>query len=714
MKKNTFFGLKRIDNPTESAYYFCKGGCVKMSARDQEILRQLIKHRSLKEAELLNELELSSRQLAYSIEAINEKLSEKRLPLIERRNGYYYAKNESADYLTIHQSVQDIIFSKEDRVHLLLIMILTRVEELSLDHFCIELQISKNTALADIKKAKTLLLKYHLEIEFSRKKGYVIVGEEWDKRIALFHSIIEIYKNYGDNVTVQLLESSQKYLDSVKNDVLKIEKFLGVKYTDEDFYPLLYFISSIFVRIERGQMIDSSRIQEREEIEHTKEYQSLSYITTDFPDLPEDEKVFISLQLLSSNVRNKGMVAKKDLPLLANSLWEFLTEFEVNTLLVLSDKKDLLIKLLNHFKPAYYRIKYDLSTGNVLYDKIRSEYNVLHYFVCQSISPLERFFQTEISDEEIAYITLFVGGHLISNDHNDLEEKIIKAVILCPNGISMSKLIEQKLKEIFPEFLFYPTNSIREYKKFMLPHDIVFSTVPVKSEKKVYVMNEILTNSDQLKLRQDVIKDIFHLDFDSIRATDIISVLKQYVSLDEKLETKLKEDLNSLLLSEQKSNTITENSSKGDLLQMIKNENIVLAEDRLSWESILNQSSQALVNQKIISSDYNELLLQEYLDQPSYIMLRQRILLPHLDPAIVDQKLGVFITVLKQEITYHGKKIHVVALLTTPDKTSHLPILYHINRMANDAEFIEELVKLEDVNEISKAIRNFSTNDKNS
>lgn len=86
---------------------------------------------------------------------------------------------------------------------------------------------------------------------------------------------------------------------------------MGVKYTDEDFYPLLYFISSIFVRIERGQMIDSSRIQEREEIEHTKEYQSLSYITTDFPDLPEDEKVFISLQLLSSNVRNKGMVAKK-------------------------------------------------------------------------------------------------------------------------------------------------------------------------------------------------------------------------------------------------------------------------------------------------------------------------------------------------------------------------------------------------------------------
>lgn len=110
-----------------------------MSNRDQEILRQLIKYRSLKEEDLLAQFEISSRQLAYSVEAINEKLLEKKLPMIERRNGYYYAKNEVADYLTIHQSVQDIVFSKEDRVYLLLIMILTRIEELSLDHLCIEL-----------------------------------------------------------------------------------------------------------------------------------------------------------------------------------------------------------------------------------------------------------------------------------------------------------------------------------------------------------------------------------------------------------------------------------------------------------------------------------------------------------------------------------------------------------------------------------------------
>lgn len=680
-----------------------------VSDRNLDILQQLIKQRSIKESELSQLFDLSARQLSYSIDSINEKLSENHLPTIEKRQGCYYAKNEAAEYLTIQQSIQDIIFSKEDRIYLLIIMILARTEELSLDHFCIELQISKNTALSDIKKAKEHLTKYQLKIEFSRKKGYVISGNEWDKRIVLFHAITKIYKYYGEKVTEELLEGSKKHLEQVKNDVLKIEKYIGVKYTDEDFYPLIYFIASLFIRIEREQLIDGSRIGDREEIERTKEYQSISYITTDFPELPEAEKLFIALQLLSSNIRNKGMVSEKELPLLANSLWEFLIEFETNTFLVLSDKKDLLKKLLNHFKPAYYRIKYDLSTENVLYDKIRSEYKVLHDFVRQSIGPLEEFFETEIADEEIAYITLFVGGHLIGNDHNDLEEKIIKAVILCPNGISMSKLIEKKLKEIFPEFLFYPTNSVREYKSFVLPHDIVFSTVPVESEKKVYLISEILSKGEQLRLRQDVIKDLYHLDFSGIRSTDILNVVKQYVTVNKKTETNVLEALDSLLLGEQKRTNDEGMGSKNELSQVIIKENILFIEDVVTWETLLRKASQCLIEQNIISSEYTDALLKEYRDQPAYIMLRQRIVLPHLDPTMIEQKLGVCFIVLKQGLEYQDQKIHVVALLTTPDKTSHLTILYHINRMAKDAEFIEQLIALEDEIKITEAIQGFAS-----
>lgn len=666
-----------------------------MSDRQQNLLQYLIKKRSIKENDLMEQFQLTSRQLSYSIEAINEKLKENQLPIIEKRNGNYYAKNEMTNYLMLHQTIQDIVYSKEDRLYLILILILTRSEELSLDHFCIELQVSKNTALSDVKRAKKILQPHALQIDFSRKAGYTIIGDEWNKRMVLFQAITKIYRNYGSKITEQLLDSSTRYLKNVQKDILKIEKYLGAKYTDEDFYPLIYFISSLFIRIERDQLVDISQICEIEEIEFTKEYQSLIYLSTDFPELPESEKLFITLHLLSSNVRNKRMVSEKDLPLLANSLWEFLIEFESHTMLVLADKKNLLNKLINHFKPAYYRIKYHLPAENILYQKICTEYKVLHNFVRQSIQPLEAFFQTKISDEEIAYITLFVGGHLIDKETNDIEARIIRVVILCPNGLSMSKLLEKKLREIFPEFLFYPTNSIREYENFMLPHDIVFSTVPIQSTRKVYVINEILNKSEQVKLRQYVIKDIYQLDFEGIKTVDILAVIKKYAKINKKEENKILEELDSLLLGDLPANQEDYQTEGLDLVQILSKDVVQVVQTELDWKEALIQTSNQLIQKEIITKDYQKYLLVEYQEKPSYIMLRQRMLLPHLDPDLMAQKLGVSVLVLKQGIDYADQQIHVVILLTTPDKTSHLNILYDLNRLAKNREFVERLKKAE-------------------
>lgn len=58
-----------------------------MSDRSLDILQQLIKQRSIQETELSKMFDLSARQLSYSIDAINEKLMENQLPVIEKRQG---------------------------------------------------------------------------------------------------------------------------------------------------------------------------------------------------------------------------------------------------------------------------------------------------------------------------------------------------------------------------------------------------------------------------------------------------------------------------------------------------------------------------------------------------------------------------------------------------------------------------------------------------
>ncbi|QXN87630.1 transcription antiterminator [Tetragenococcus halophilus] len=487
-----------------------------------------------------------------------------KFPLIEKNNSYYYSNLAVDDYFLMNQDVKDIYFPKEDRVRLIILMILIRNQPISLDHFSIDLKISKNTALTYVKKANIYLEENDLYLKFTRKDGYHILGDEWDKRMVLFQVISKVYKKYGEKIINQLMETTQKYIDVVKRNILTIEKYLNIKYVDEEFYPLVHFIAAILSRIENGKAIEVARIHDKKEIENTGIYQSLTYLIFDLPELSVNEKLFISLQLLSTNVRNNNVLSDKDLPLLENALWEFLTEFEANTFLVLKDKKELLQKLINHFRPAYYRIKYNISVENVLYDRIRTEYRVLHNFVCESITPLEKFFQTTITDEEIAYITLFIGGHLVEKDSNDFEAKMIKAVILCPNGISMSNLIERNLRELFPEFLFYPTNSIREYQDFRLPHDIVFSTVPIQSNKKVYVINDILSKSEQVELRQHVMKDIFQLDFEGTSSQEIITLVKDFAVISN--EKELRNQLDTLLLKgkdqsdKERSGSLEENS----------------------------------------------------------------------------------------------------------------------------------------------------------
>jgi len=662
---------------------------INVKVRHQDILRRLLLNQNISEQELENKLGISSRQLRYSIEQINEQLIDEKIPVIEKRQGNYYCSERVADFLKIQSGLNEFSLSAEDRVQVIILTILSRIEEMSLDHLTISLQVSKNTVLSDMKKCNDYLRNHQLSIKYSRKEGYYIDGDEWDKRMMLSSAINHVYRNYGEKSLSQLLSHCDEDKGSVNRTLLKIEQYLGIKYTDEDFYPLIYFISTLLVRIRQKKQIDSLEFLDVSEIVGTKEYQSLIHLSDDFVGISDQEVMYISLQLLRSSSLDR-LMKEEDLPLLANSLWEFFTEFETNARLILPEKRELLRKFINHFKPAYYRIKYRLPIENALYEQITTKYSVLHSFVRQSISPLEKFFQVEISDKEVAYITMFIGGHILGENDSSIEKKVIKAVILCPNGVSVSKLMEKNLQNLFPEFLFYPPNTIREYQGFMLPHDIVFSTIPVDSDELVYVVSELFTNSEQLKLRRRVIKDVFNLDFATLQSEDIVDIVKQHAKVDN--VEKLTEALDSLLI--RSSGDLDERvdfTGHQGLLSLISEQEIRIIKKTPMWEKLLLQASEILIDKGKIPDTYSSLLIEAYKDMPDYIVLNQEIALPHLDPEMVDQKLGVSMLVLKEGLMYQGKLVHIVMLMTIPDKESHIGVLFEINRLARNEEFVQQV-----------------------
>jgi len=664
-----------------------------MKVRNQEILRQLVLNQSMDEQSLGQKLGISSRQLSYSVDQINEQLSEHQIPPIKKKQGKYYCSKEVSLFLQSQTGVNEFSLSAEDRIQVILLTILSRVEDVSLDHLIDFLQVSKNTVVTDIKKCNDYLANYRLQIQYSRKLGYFIEGDEWDKRVVLNNAIHHVYRHYREKAFEQLLPHCMDHKEAVKKTLLKVEQYLGKKYTDEDFYPLIYFITILLVRTRQSKTMSQLEGLDIQEIANTKEYQALLHLSDDFVDISQEEVMYISLQLLGSSSLDRSL-REDDLPLLSNSLWEFFTEFETNTRLVLPEKRELHRKFINHFKPAYYRIKYKLPIENVLYEQVTTKYSVLHSFVRQSISPLEKFFQVDIPDKEIAYITMFIGGHILGKDNDITSEKVIRAVILCPNGVSVSKLMEKNLQAVFPEFLFYPPSTVREYEGFMLPHDIVFSTIPVDSLKNVYVVSELLSKHEQLKLRQRVIKDVFKLDFNAVTSADVLEVVKRHGSIEE--DSKLLEALDSLLLPKSGGHYELGAFDKHQgLLALMSEEVIRIVEGKPNWEELLTLSSDLLIKQGKITEAYTPRLVEAYRDMPEYVLLNQNIVLPHLDPDLVTQKLGVSLLILKEGILYGGRLIHVVTLMTIPDKESHIDVLFEINRLARNEEVVKRLKQAE-------------------
>ena len=149
-----------------------------------------------------------------------------------------------------------------------------------------------------------------------------------------------------------------------------------------------------------------------------------------------------------------------------------------------------------------------------------------------------------------------------------------------------------------------------------------------------------------------------------------------------------------------------ETGSKQGLLSQL-NENVIAVRDSGSWQDALAQAVELLMKQGVVDKNYRDALFREYRDQPAYIILNQNIVLPHLNPDVILQKLGVSLVIIRQGVTYASRRIHIVALLATPDKVSHLDMLYDINRLAQDDGLIQKLAGLTQPEEVWQALTLF-------
>lgn len=161
-------------------------------------------------------------------------------------------------------------------------------------------------------------MKFKLALNFNRKHGYNIIGNEHGKRNILILNLSQIISKHGweylishvkyitnDNKNVKGNKDHEELL-IIKNILSNCEELLGVQYTDEVLESLSVYMYLFRNRIVNGKCVEMEDA-EKDVLRETKQFEAAKYIAKQFErvffvDFPIDEIYYITTHLLGAKV----------------------------------------------------------------------------------------------------------------------------------------------------------------------------------------------------------------------------------------------------------------------------------------------------------------------------------------------------------------------------------------------------------------------------
>ena len=675
-----------------------------LDSRSTDLLNDVVSNPALKSSDLEQKHNLNRRQLKYSFDKINDWLKTKNLPKIERtkKGSFMISPLLSSTILTDEQEVvQETIPSEDERVLMILLMLISRQEELSLLHFTSELEFSKNTILNDLKKAQTYVDRFQINITYSRRHGYVLTGKEFSKRkllISLVHSYLLIH--HGKRYLIKTTDISQDELKKLREKMTHVESELGLKFTDDKIEAMPFILALLLRRIKQKKTIDPFYVH-YDELSDTKEYLATELILDEAGHVPISDRLFITLHLLTANVYWSEAITEDVIPELREALSEMLELFEKRSCIFLRDKEQLLAKLMLHTKPAYYRIKYRLTDMNEIHQSTSPEFDELHHIARLAMRPLEKLIGEPIPNHEAMYLSMFLGGWL-TKQGDSLQEKI-KAVVVCPKGVSISRLMLSQLNELFPEFIFLEALSVREFQTYSFHYDLVFSPIYVETDKKLFIISPLMNESEKLRLRKQVMTETEGYVPSDVQMDQLMHIIEAHSTIENK--EALQVELSRFMNQDQPTPHSLPEAITPDLSDFLTEQTIQLADRVHSWEEAVALAGKPLLTNNSITSSYID-ALQKLDSEDPYIVIGSNTAIPHADPEEGVKRVSMSLLQLKEGVTFaKSYTIHTIVVIAAPDKYQHLRALRQLIKLSQDSEAMNTIKVADNARVLAQQIK---------
>ncbi|WP_276736607.1 BglG family transcription antiterminator [Bacillus sp. (in: firmicutes)] len=681
--------------------------------RGIKLLKEILINPNITLTVLENKLGINRRQINYSIEKANNWLSSLNQPKIERtKTGNFIVPSSLIHILPIDNEdidVETYHLSEKERIAVILLMLLSREEELSLIHLVSALGVGKNTVLRTIRASQSYLNKYQLEIIYSRQDGYKIQGEEFDKRRllnAVIQSILSFYN--GEKILLHYSSIKESEVEILRKKLEEVEGHLNIKFTDERLLILPYIIAVCITRVNQGKMIEKNFNIDSLDLKDTREYQAVVKVFSEPKVIPPKELLFLTLQILTISVSSSQFLNDDKLSELKSALFEMIKIIENISAIEIPNKQELIDKLFLHLKPAYYRIKYNLGLMNSMFIKFDDKLKDLHEIVKISTSPIEPFLGNSIPESELTFLTMIVGGWLTQHGIQLNNKKV--AAVVCPNGLSVSRLLQVNLKSLFPEFKFLESMSHREFYNYDEKIDIVFTTQRLPTDIEQYIVPPVINTLEKNELRKRILHEKYGLISNNLDLKELIKVISKHVEIKD-----VNGLLNSLSSYFSENNFVHDNEietktkSKLTLKDLVYSETIIIQDKVKDWKEALWLASEPLLKNNYIGHSYVKAMIEQYQNDSRYIMLANNVAIPHSRPENDVYQVGMSLLRLSEPVKFsNGNFVKLICVIAAVDKEQHIRPILQLRRLAESQRDIESIINAKTKEEIFSVIREFS------
>ncbi len=596
----------------------------------------------------------------------------------------------------------DIIFSEIERQRLIFLYCFLDVDNLSVFHFQDFLQVSKNTILADIKKLREYLSENEIELVYQRKSGFYLSGNELQIRVLGRNFVSELLDNESGYWGLTALQEKLP-----QNDYLVFRQHLKQALQEQK----LTVVPSRVEEVSHYITFLSMRVQEYRVVFSNEEYELLGAL-----DAQHVAKTFIALTpafdypnealFLTSLVMTvvEGSIQDSSLDYLLQCANQIIQRIQTYSAIDFREQSQTLLHVFYHLVPSFFRIYFGYHLPNAWTDVVKRQHGELFKLTQIALSPLEKLTKKPIPDNEVAYFTILFGGEIESQ--KEVLSRQVRALILCPNGISSSLIMQAELKQLFPSIDFSLTNSAKELENIPEDtYDVIFTNTTLNTQKPMYTIQPIMTIKEKQRLLVQVQEELLLPGVAILSPEQILKIIEPYIELRKGVKTeKLLDILTKKMMTSQKN----KEDDRPMLSELITSDMIQLTGEQLNWEQAIQLAAKPLLEQGKIEDSYIEAMINKVKQYGAFIHIGKNIALPHARPEDGVNELGMSLLKTSEPVLLLDDEKHAITLficLAAVDNDAHLRALASLTKILSNATNLEKLLNATSKEEIQNILK---------